>query len=94
MVKQLALELGRHHIRVNAVCPGQIDTEINDNTNKRAVGETAIPVNFPDGEIPVSDGKPGTSAEVADVILFLSSDASRHVTGTDVYVDGGQGLLR
>jgi NAD(P)-dependent dehydrogenase (short-subunit alcohol dehydrogenase family) len=94
IVKQLALELGRHHIRVNAVCPGQIDTEIDDNTHKRAVEETAIPVNFPDGEIPVSDGKPGTSADVADVILFLSSDAARHVTGTDVYVDGGQGLLR
>ncbi len=94
MVKQLALELGRHHIRVNAVCPGQTETEIDDNTKKRGVGETAVPVNFPDGEIPVSDGKPGTSAEVADVILFLSSDAARHVTGTDVYVDGGQGLLR
>jgi NAD(P)-dependent dehydrogenase (short-subunit alcohol dehydrogenase family) len=94
IVKQLALELGRHHIRVNAVCPGQIATEIDDNTHKRDVEETKIPANFPEGEIPLSDGKPGTSADVADVIVFLSSDASRHVTGTAVYVDGGQGLLR
>jgi NAD(P)-dependent dehydrogenase (short-subunit alcohol dehydrogenase family) len=94
IVKQLALELGRHRIRVNAVCPGQIATEIDDNTHKRDVEETKIPANFPEGEIPLSDGKPGTSADVADVIVFLSSDASRHVTGTAVYVDGGQGLLR
>jgi NAD(P)-dependent dehydrogenase (short-subunit alcohol dehydrogenase family) len=94
IVKQLALELGRHHIRVNAVCPGQIATEIDDNTHKRDIEETKIPANFPEGEIPLSDGKPGTSADVADVIVFLSSDASRHVTGTAVYVDGGQGLLR
>ncbi|MCO5732272.1 SDR family NAD(P)-dependent oxidoreductase [Rhizobium sp. SSA_523] len=92
--KQLALELGRHHIRVNAVCPGEIETEIDDNTNRRHVEQTKIPVTFPEGQIPVSDGKPGKASDVADVILFLASDQSRHVTGTAIYVDGGQGLLR
>lgn len=94
ITQQLALELGRHHIRVNAVCPGKIDTQIDDNTDRRNVEETKIPVEFPDGQIPLSDGKPGTSAEVADLVLFLSSDRSRHITGTPVYIDGGQGLLR
>ncbi|MBP2550572.1 NAD(P)-dependent dehydrogenase (short-subunit alcohol dehydrogenase family) [Neorhizobium galegae] len=94
IVKQLALELGRHHIRVNAVCPGQIETQIDDNTDKRHVEETKIPAEFPAGEIPLRDGKPGASADVAEVIVFLASDASRHVTGTEIYVDGGQGLLR
>lgn len=94
ITQQLALELGRHRVRVNAVCPGQIETQIDDNTNRRNVEETKIPVEFPEGQIPVRDGKPGKSAEVADLVLFLASDRARHITGTPVYIDGGQGLLR
>lgn len=92
MTKQLALELGPHRIRVNAVCPGKIDTQIDDNTDRRAVDRTAIPAEFPEGDIPLTGGAPGSSAEVAEVILFLAR--ARHVTGTAVFVDGGQGLLR
>lgn len=94
MVKQLALELGKHHIRINAVCPGKIETEIEDNTNRRDVEETEIAVEWPQGDIPITDGEAGKARDVAEVITFLVSDAARHVTGTDVYVDGGQGLLR
>ncbi|WP_165222998.1 SDR family oxidoreductase [Affinirhizobium pseudoryzae] len=94
ITQQLALELGRHHVRVNAVCPGEIETQIGDNTNRRHVEETKIPVEFPEGQIPVSDGKPGKAADVAELVLFLASDRARHITGTPVYIDGGQGLLR
>lgn len=94
IAKQLSLELGKHRIRVNAVCPGAIDTEIDDNTDKRNVESVTIPVKFPDGDIPTTGGKPGSSEAVADVIAFLASDAARHVTGVPVYVDGGQSLLR
>ncbi|SFA78120.1 NAD(P)-dependent dehydrogenase, short-chain alcohol dehydrogenase family [Rhizobium sp. NFR07] len=94
IVQQLALELGRHRIRVNAVCPGAIETDINDNTKVRGKDETAVPVEYPAGDIPITGGKSGESEDVASVILFLASDQSRHVTGTPVYVDGGQGLLR
>ncbi|WP_438750240.1 SDR family oxidoreductase [Pararhizobium sp. O133] len=94
MVQQLALELARHHIRVNAVCPGEIETNIDANTQLRGEEETAIPVEWPAGQVPISDGKPGKSADVADVVVFLASDLSRHVTGTPIWVDGGQGLLR
>jgi len=94
MVQQLALELGRHGIRVNAVCPGAIETSINDNTKVRGEDETAVPVEFPDGDIPISGGKAGESSDVASVILFLASGSSRHITGTPIYIDGGQGLLR
>jgi NAD(P)-dependent dehydrogenase (short-subunit alcohol dehydrogenase family) len=94
MVQQLALELGRHGIRVNAVCPGAIETSINDNTKVRGEEKTAIPVEFPDGDIPITGGKSGESSDVANVVLFLSSDSSRHITGTPIYIDGGQGLLR
>jgi NAD(P)-dependent dehydrogenase (short-subunit alcohol dehydrogenase family) len=94
MVQQLALELGRHGIRINAVCPGAIDTEIDDNTQTRKERQAIVPVEFPEGDIPLTGGAPGTAEEVADVIAFLASDASRHVTGTPIWVDGGQSLLR
>jgi NAD(P)-dependent dehydrogenase (short-subunit alcohol dehydrogenase family) len=94
IVQQLALELGKHGIRVNAVCPGAIETNIDDNTTVRSEKETAVPVKFPKGDIPITGGKAGESEDVAEVILFLASDRSRHVTGTPIFVDGGQGLLR
>ncbi|MCA1404211.1 SDR family oxidoreductase [Ensifer sp. IC3342] len=94
MVQQLALELARHRIRVNAVCPGEIETAINENTSQRHAEETAIPVEWPDGQIPITGGKPGRSEDVADVIRFLVSDGARHVTGSPIWIDGGQGLLR
>ncbi|MCQ1798846.1 SDR family oxidoreductase, partial [Neorhizobium galegae] len=76
MVQQLALELGKHHIRVNAVCPGEIETNIRDNTKLRHEQETAIPVEWPEGQVPISDGRPGKSEDVAEVIAFLASDRS------------------
>jgi len=94
MAQQLAVELGPHGIRVNAVCPGAIDTEIDDNTDKRNVAAAAIPVEFPEGDIPLTGGEPGTSDDVAAAIAFLASDAARHITGVPLYIDGGQSLLR
>ncbi|WCK04149.1 SDR family NAD(P)-dependent oxidoreductase [Agrobacterium tumefaciens] len=94
MAQQLALELGRHRIRVNAVCPGEIKTSIDENTDIRGRERTEVPVRFPAGDIPVTGGVAGTSEDVAELIGFLASDASRHITGTPVWIDGGQGLLR
>ena len=94
MVQQLALELGRYRIRVNAVCPGAIETSIDDNTTVRGEHETAVPVEWPEGEIPITGGEPGRPEDVARLISFLVGDASAHITGTPVWIDGGQGLLR
>lgn len=94
MVHQLALELAQHGIRINAVCPGAIATEIDDSTEKRNAEQAAIPVIWPEGQIPLTAGRPGRSEDVAEVIAFLVSPASAHMTGSPLWVDGGQGLLR
>jgi NAD(P)-dependent dehydrogenase (short-subunit alcohol dehydrogenase family) len=94
MVQQLALELARYRIRINAVCPGEIDTDINDNTSLRGEGQTAIPVVWPEGQVPITGGEPGRSEDVANAIVFLVSDRARHITGSPLWIDGGQGLLR
>ncbi|WP_240232976.1 SDR family oxidoreductase [Devosia lacusdianchii] len=94
LVQQLALELAGRRIRINAVCPGAIESEISDNTEQRDEDETEIPVVFPEGDIPLTGGRKGEADDVADAVLFLASDASRHITGTPIWIDGGQSLLR
>jgi len=93
-VKMTAIELAQHKIRINAICPGAIETEIDDNTEKENLEEIQQPVTFPEGEIPLTQGEPGTADQVADLILFLVSEASSHITGTEVWIDGGQSLLQ
>lgn len=92
--KMTALEFAKHRIRVNVICPGAIDTEIDDNTQQEDLEHAREPVNFPEGKIPLTDGKSGTSEQVADLVSFLLSDASSHITGTEMWIDGGQSLLQ
>ncbi|HEX6887334.1 MAG TPA: SDR family NAD(P)-dependent oxidoreductase [Candidatus Nanopelagicales bacterium] len=91
--KVVALELGRDGIRCNAVCPGAIDTNIEQSTHPRHTEQIGIEVELPSGS-PAVDGGQGDADEVADVCLFLASDLSRHVSGVELFVDGGASLLR
>ncbi|UJP40340.1 SDR family oxidoreductase [Cellulomonas palmilytica] len=91
--RMVAVELAPRGVRVNVVCPGAIDTEIDDNTEVRHTDHLGLKVEYPHGEIPLTGTEPGAAAQVADAIAFLASDAASHVTGTEIFVDGGQSLV-
>lgn len=91
--KMVALELAKHKVRVNVICPGAIESEISENTTKRNIEREKEPVSFPAGKIPLTGGKPGTAEQVAQLVLFLASDDSNHISGTEMWIDGTESLL-
>ena len=94
LTQMLALELARHHIRVNVICPGAIETPIHEKTERVDLEEAQVPAEFPEGEIPLTQGAPGTTDDTSELVLFLASDRSKHITGTPIWIDGAQSLLR
>lgn len=92
--RMMALELAQFGIRVNTICPGAITTSIDENTKQRNLEGIRLPVEFPEGQIPLTDGEPGTSEQVAETVWFLASDGSSHITGAEIFIDGGQSLFQ
>lgn len=92
--KMLALELAKHRIRVNVVCPGKIATQIEESTVERDLEKAREPVIYPQGYIPLMGGPPGIPEQVAALVLFLATDAAFLITGTEVWIDGGESLLQ
>lgn len=80
LTKSVAKELGSRGIRVNAVAPGFIETDMTDAMPESA--KEAIK-----GQITM--GRIGTPDDIAGVVAFLASDASSYVTGQTIAVDGG-----
>jgi NAD(P)-dependent dehydrogenase (short-subunit alcohol dehydrogenase family) len=83
--RTLALEWAAHGVRVNAIAPGWIETEMNV-VARQDPGFFQAVVN----QIPL--GRWGTAEDVANVALFLASDKASFMTGSVVVVDGGQTL--
>jgi len=82
LTKTMALELARHNIRVNAVAPGAVATDMNkeilDNQDKMKEVNELVPM-----------GRIGKAEEVANAVIFLASDSASYITGTTLFVDGG-----
>lgn len=82
LTEHLALSLGQHGIRVNAVAPGFIDAGMSEpiyrDPNVRAVRGSAVPIR-----------DLGRADDVADAVLFLASDKARYIHGHQLMVDGG-----
>ena len=94
LTQMLALELAPSHVRVNVICPGAVETEINDSTEKRDLDKVQTPVEFPKGKVPLTGGRPASAEQVARLVLFLASDDSDHITGTPIWIDGAESLLK
>lgn len=86
MCRSAATAYGPHGIRCNTICPGDVRTEIFEDYLARAPDPKAelrrLEMLYPLGRI-------ATPHEVANVAVFLASDDSSYVTGTDIVVDGG-----
>lgn len=94
MGKMLALELAPWKIRVNVICPGAFDTGIHEKTEKEDLQSIETPVEFPEGRIPLTRGAMGDPQQIAYLAAFLASDAASHITGTPIWIDGGESLLQ
>ncbi len=91
--QMLAIELAQYRIRVNVICPGAIETNIIDSTVRRNTADAQVPAIFPQGRIPLTKGVRGSAEQVADLVVFLGSDRSSHISGTPIWIDGAQSLL-
>jgi NAD(P)-dependent dehydrogenase (short-subunit alcohol dehydrogenase family) len=86
LTRNLALELAPRHIRVNAICPGYIDTRLWEEYLRNSPDPTALAAQTT-ALHPL--GRRGMPADVSEAALFLASEASAFITGTDLVVDGG-----
>jgi NAD(P)-dependent dehydrogenase (short-subunit alcohol dehydrogenase family) len=87
MMQVAALELGPHGIRCNSIGPGLIETPLSGPLWQTGAIRDAFVA-----ETPI--GRHGQPEEVADLALYLASDASAFMTGQTLYLDGGQGLKK
>ena len=82
LTSAMALDLAPYNIRVNAVAPGFIYTGMTrksfDNDGIRKQSESLIP-----------EGRLGQPEDISNVVMFLLSDLSDYMTGTNVFADGG-----
>lgn len=83
LTRALAIDHARDGIRVNAVCPGIIDTPLTEPVRTR-------PELYQEWTQAVPMGRAGRPEEIAEVIAFLASDAASYVTGSIVVADGGR----
>lgn len=83
LTKVAALALAKNNIRVNAVGPGSIDTEM-------MAGVNANPEAFETAMSRTPLGRAGSAREIGNVVAFLCSPKSSYVTGETIYADGGR----
>jgi meso-butanediol dehydrogenase / (S,S)-butanediol dehydrogenase / diacetyl reductase len=92
LTQSLAKELAKDRITVNAFCPGIIDTEMwayNDREWGKLLGSYGKGELMAEWVADIPMGRVGTPDDVADLVLFLASDAAGYITGQTINIDGG-----
>lgn len=84
LTRAMAVELARHNIRVNALAPGYIETDLNRQFLQSPAGQTLLKRN--------PQRRAGVPADLDGVLLLLASDASMYLTGAVIPVDGGHSI--
>ena len=84
LTRAMALDHAAEGIRVNAVCPGAVDTRMLYSEGSGTVDEVRAK-NLPD----IPEGRIPDGSEVAELVAFLADDRSRHITGANISIDGG-----
>jgi NAD(P)-dependent dehydrogenase (short-subunit alcohol dehydrogenase family) len=89
MTRQIALDYARYNVRVNALCPGWVDTPFNEPFMRQMGGRAALE-DYVRTRIPM--GRWASVGEIAEAVLFLASDRSSFMTGQALVLDGGECL--
>tara|TARA_B100000700_G_scaffold292126_1_gene351747 strand:- start:846 stop:1604 length:759 start_codon:yes stop_codon:yes gene_type:complete len=89
LVKQIAVDYAKDNIRINALCPGWVDTPFNDPFTKQMGGRKAL-LKYISNSIPMK--RFANTNEIAQGILFLASSQSSFMTGQAFTIDGGESL--
>jgi 2,3-dihydro-2,3-dihydroxybenzoate dehydrogenase len=84
LTRAMALDHAAEGIRVNAVCPGAVDTRMLYSERSDTIDEVRD-MNLPD----IPEGRIPDGSEVAELVAFLADDRSRHITGANISIDGG-----
>jgi len=88
LTRAAALEVARDGVRINAVCPGPVDTSmLRDIEAAQAPGQAEALRQRRSASIP--DGRYASPEEVANLMLYLASDMASHITGQGVQINGG-----
>ncbi|MBG9783655.1 SDR family oxidoreductase [Shouchella lehensis] len=88
--KMAALELSSYHIRVNTLCPGAINTSIDERTYRDDAALENLTFKKETSPFPVPAADP---SEVANTVYFLSSPEAKHISGTEIVIDAAQTLV-
>jgi NAD(P)-dependent dehydrogenase (short-subunit alcohol dehydrogenase family) len=102
LTKNLAKSYGKDGIRVNVVCPGLFDTEVNDHVRGKRAAQYGVPLedaiythlsSDPTWGMRVALGRGGRPREAGELIAFLLGDRAAFMTGAAINIDGGTDFM-